>query len=120
MKFSKKFIYALEIMHAINAHAGNPVSNDNLAQITKITYPNVMRVTNTLKLAGLIEAQIGRGGGYVLTQEGRNATLLKVYVHVEEKLDMLENTPHGHIHEEALENAEKAFAMVLCETKLFQ
>jgi len=75
--------YALRAVVAIAQGGGNPVVTSTLAEITKVPPGYLPKVLQTLRRAGLVRSKRGLGGGFTLTRDPEQITVLAVVNSVE-------------------------------------
>ena len=68
--------YALRALVALAAHPGQPQSNRQLAEVTKVPGPYLSKVLQTLTREGLVETQRGIRGGFSLARSAKQITIL--------------------------------------------
>ncbi len=119
---SKTAEYALRAVACLAGQPGLAISADVLAEQTKVPRRYLNRVLQDLGAAGLLYSKPGPGGGYLLTKESENVTILDV-VNAVSPIERIRDCPLGlkshkklcPLHAEldkAYEATEKAFAGV--------
>ncbi len=90
MSFTKKSSYGL--IAALELAAGvseSPVSAGRIAAKYSLPAPFVEKILHQLKLAGLVNARKGRGGGYYLTVDPATLSVRRVLEALDESLDLV-------------------------------
>ena len=70
--------YALRAVVCLANDAPQPVTNDQLAEVTKVPPAYLAKVMRGLNRAGLVRSQRGPHGGSTLTRDPRDLSLLDV------------------------------------------
>lgn len=82
---STRFAVAVHILAVLRLHSGGPVSSELIAASVNTNPVVVRRILSQLKKAGLVEAQLGSGGGFLLAREAAEIDLEQVFRAVEEE-----------------------------------
>lgn len=117
--FSQAVEYSMRAMALLTQHHGTPLTVQTIAERAQIPAPYLSKLLQTFTRAGLVAAQRGVGGGYVLTRSPAKISLADV-INVVEPLQRIRSCPlgiAGHaslcpLHrkvDEALATVEKAF-----------
>lgn len=91
---SKTAEYAIRAAACLVAQPGRPASADYLAQKTRVPRRYLTRVLQDLTAAGLLSSRPGPGGGYELTQDIEELTILDV-VNAVSPLERIRHCPLG-------------------------
>ncbi len=91
---SKTAEYALRAVACLAGRAGEPMSADRLAEITKVPRRYLTRVLQDLAAAGLVRSRPGPGGGYELSRSSDQLTILDV-VNTVEPIERIVECPLG-------------------------
>lgn len=83
IKVSDAASLALHSMALLAARGNSPMTAAGIAAELKGSRAHLSKVLQRLAQAGLLVSQRGPSGGFMLTPEGRRATLLRVYEAVE-------------------------------------
>jgi Rrf2 family nitric oxide-sensitive transcriptional repressor len=75
--------YALRAIVTIAQHNGQPCTSKKLAEITQVPLPYLSKLMQGLVRGGLVTSQRGLHGGFLLTDDPRNLTILDVVNAVE-------------------------------------
>jgi Rrf2 family protein len=81
---STRFAVAVHILAVLRYHQGSPISSELIAASVNTNPVVVRRILSQLKRAGLVEAQLGSGGGFLLAHEPEDINLEQVFRAVEE------------------------------------
>ncbi len=112
--------YALRAIATIAQHEGQPCTAKKISEITQVPLPYLSKLMQGLVRSGLVHSQRGLHGGFVLTKEPKDFTILDV-VDVVEPIKRIHECPlriqsHGTnlcpLHrrlDEALEATETIF-----------
>lgn len=80
MKLSTKVRYGVRAMVELAKHGeGERVSLGELARQQRISNKYLEPIITSLKIAGLVDSTMGKGGGYRLTRPAENITLWDIY-----------------------------------------
>lgn len=90
MKFSKLTDYAVLVLSALDEGGEQSASASALAKDTGVPEPTVSKVLKLLSRHGLVQAQRGVNGGYVLTRSLSDISVLDALIAVEGPLTMTE------------------------------
>jgi len=86
MSTSTRFAVAVHVLTSIALQKGKPVPSDMIADSAN-SHPTVIRrILGMLNSAGITTAQLGKGGGALLTKPSKTITLLDIYKSVEADL----------------------------------
>jgi len=85
-KSSYGLIAALELAANVS---GSPVSASVIAAKYSLPAPFVEKILHQLKLAGLVNARKGRGGGYYLTADPASLSVRCILEALDESLDLV-------------------------------
>lgn len=88
MKFSTKTTYGLRAMIMLGKNWPKNISLSKIAKEEKISLKYLERLFSKLKKAKLISAEIGAGGGYVLTNNPQNISIYKIIEALEGKMSL--------------------------------
>lgn len=91
---SKTAEYALRTVACLAGNAGQPVSADLLCEQTKVPRRYLHKVLQDLAKAELVSSRSGPGGGYALTHEAHEITMLDV-VNAVAPLERIRHCPLG-------------------------
>ncbi len=91
---SKTAEYALRAVACLAGQAGETMSADRLAEITKVPRRYLTRVLQDLAAAGLVRSRPGPGGGYELSRSSDQLTILDV-VNTVEPIERIVECPLG-------------------------
>lgn len=83
LELTRRTDYAVRAMLALARHPGQTLSSVDIAEITNIPVRFVTQVMSHLVRAGLVQAVIGRSGGYRLSSEPRSVSVLAMVEAVE-------------------------------------
>lgn len=78
MLISQTAEYALRAVVHLAAHADRPQTGRQIAQGTRVPLGYLSKVLQSLGRAGFVNAQRGRGGGFVLTRPASEISVLQV------------------------------------------
>lgn len=78
MLFSQTAEYALRAAVHLAASHGQPQTNQQIAEATRVPAGYLSKVLQSLGRAGLVRAQRGIGGGFTLSREPAEVTVLDV------------------------------------------
>lgn len=81
---STRFAVAVHILTVLRYHQGSPVSSELIASSVNTNPVVVRRILSQLKKAGLVDAQLGCGGGFSLASGPETIDLEQVFRAVEE------------------------------------
>lgn len=81
---STRFAVAVHILTVLRYHQGRPVSSELIAASVNTNPVVVRRILSQLKKAGLVDAQLGSGGGFSLAGGADEIDLEQVFRAVEE------------------------------------
>ena len=81
---STRFAVAVHILAVLRYHRSSPVSSELIAASVNTNPVVVRRILSQLKKAGLVEAQLGSGGGFLLAHGPEDIDLEQVFKAVEE------------------------------------
>jgi Rrf2 family protein len=121
MQMSQTAEYALRAAVWLGQHAGDPQTTQQIAEGCQMPVSYLAKVLQPLTRAGILSAQRGLGGGYVLVRSPDELTLLDV-INAVEPVQRIHSCPlkistHGktlcplHRHlDDTLAAIEKAFA----------
>ncbi len=119
--------YALRAIVTIAQHEGQPCTAKKLAEITQVPLPYLSKLMQGLVRGGMVTSQRGLHGGFLLTRDPGNLTILDV-VNVVEPIKRILHCPlniqsHGTnlcpLHRR-LDNAIAATEKVFRETSVAQ
>lgn len=82
---STRFAVAVHILAVLRYHQGSPVCSELIAGSVNTNPVVVRRILSQLKKAGLVEAQLGSGGGFLLAHPADEIDLEQVFRAVEEE-----------------------------------
>lgn len=82
---STRFAVAVHILAVLRLNEDGPVSSELIAASVNTNPVVVRRILSQLKKAGLVEAQLGSGGGFLLARPAGEIDLEKVFRAVEEE-----------------------------------
>ena len=74
--FTQTVEYALRALVALAARPGEPQTNRQLAEVTKVPGPYLSKVLQLLTHEGLVEAHRGVRGGFSLSRPAKQITVL--------------------------------------------
>lgn len=86
--------YALRAVVCLGAEGGRPVTTQVIAERTRVPAGYLSKVLQSLGRAGLVDAQRGLRGGYVLTRPLDELTVLDV-INAVDPLKRIESCPLG-------------------------
>ncbi len=86
--------YAIRAVVALAADAGRSMTTRDLAQRTKVPAGYLSKVLQSLGRAGLVKAQRGLGGGFVLARPAEGLTLLDV-INAVDPIQRIKHCPLG-------------------------
>ena len=90
MSLTKKSSYGLIAALELATHASEtPLSASAIAAKYALPTPFVEKILHQLKLAGLVDARKGRGGGYILTVDPATVSVRHVLEALDEPLDLV-------------------------------
>lgn len=92
--FSQTAEYALRAVVALGTHPEGPLTTNQIAERTKVPAGYLSKVLQAMGRGGLVEAQRGFGGGFVLTRSLETLTILDVLTAVD-PLKRIEHCPLG-------------------------
>ena len=81
---STRFAVAVHILAVLRFHQGSPVSSELIASSVNTNPVVVRRILSQLKKAGLVDAQLGSGGGFTLAGDPGEIDLEQVFRAVED------------------------------------
>jgi Rrf2 family protein len=81
---STRFAVAVHILTVLRFHRDRPVSSELIAESVNTNPVVVRRILSQLKKAGLVTAQLGSGGGFLLALDPEEIDLQQVFRAVEE------------------------------------
>jgi len=90
--------YALRAVASIAQHEGRPCTAKKIAEITQVPLPYLSKLMQGLVRGGVVNSQRGPYGGFVLTKDPRDLTILDV-VNVVEPIKRIRECPlkiHSH------------------------
>jgi len=90
--FTQTAEYALRAVVALAQHHGEPLVNARIAQITRVPDGYLSKVLQTLSRAGLVSARRGLHGGFTLTRNPSEITVLEV-INAVDPLRRIEKCP---------------------------
>jgi len=76
--FSQTVEYALRAMVVLANAPGNPQTAQNIAAVAKLPMDYLFKVMQSLSRAGLVHAQRGKHGGFMLSRKPGELTILDV------------------------------------------
>ena len=82
---NSRFAVAVHTLAVLAQHPEGPASSDLIAGSVNTNPVVIRRLIASLRRAGLVSAQAGRGGGFSLGREPRAITLLDIYRALEER-----------------------------------
>jgi Rrf2 family protein len=85
MATSTRFAVGVHLLTALAANAGRVVTSDQMAGSANTNPAVVRRLLSLLSAAGLVQAQLGQGGGFELARPAETITLLDVYRTLEDR-----------------------------------
>ena len=91
---SKTAEYALRAVACMGSHGTAPTSADVLAEQTKVPRRYLTRVLQDLAAAGLVQSRSGPGGGYVLSRDPQELTILDV-INTVDPIERIRQCPLG-------------------------
>ena len=91
---SKTAEYALRAVACLASREGAPASGDLLAEKTKVPRRYLNRVLQDLAAAGLLRSRSGPGGGYEITRDPADCTILDV-INAVSPLERIRGCPLG-------------------------
>jgi Rrf2 family nitric oxide-sensitive transcriptional repressor len=111
--------YALRAVVALAYHHDTPMTGQEIAAMTRVPAPYLLKLMQQLVRAGLVHSQRGRGGGFTLTRSPAEVTIWDI-VQAVDALERIRACPlgiqgHGQLcalHQrldEAIEQVEAAF-----------
>ncbi len=86
MTTSTRFAVAVHILTSIALQKGKPVPSDMIASSVNTHSTVIRRILSMLNSSGLTTAQLGKGGGALLSTSPDNITLLDIYKSMENDL----------------------------------
>jgi Rrf2 family transcriptional regulator, nitric oxide-sensitive transcriptional repressor len=86
--------YALRAVVVLGSSPGSPLTTQQIAEQTRVPSGYLSKVLQALGRAGLVEAQRGLYGGFVLTRSLDELTLLDV-INAVDPLERIERCPLG-------------------------
>lgn len=92
--FSQTAEYALRAVVALGTHGEGPLTTQQIAERTRVPAGYLAKVLQALGRAGLVEAQRGLRGGFVLTGSLGELTILDV-LNAVDPLKRIEHCPLG-------------------------
>jgi Rrf2 family transcriptional regulator, nitric oxide-sensitive transcriptional repressor len=92
--FTQTVEYALRALVALAARPGEPQSNRELAELTKVPGPYLSKVLQLLTHEGLVEARRGVHGGFVLSRPAKQITILEA-VNAVDGIQRIKTCPLG-------------------------
>jgi len=119
--FTQTIEYSLRAIVWLASHPGEPQTNQDIATATLVPSGYLAKVMQSLVRAGLVKAQRGKHGGFVLARPAANVTVLEV-INCIEPIRRIRTCPlgiesHGSVlcplHrrlDAAMAQVEKAFA----------
>jgi Rrf2 family transcriptional regulator, nitric oxide-sensitive transcriptional repressor len=119
--FSQTAEYALRATVCLAQHAGELLTTQQLAGLTRVPSGYLSKVLQSLVRTGFVEATRGLGGGYQLTRPAKKISLLQI-INAVDPLKRIHTCPlklqsHGHmlcpLHrriDQAMAEMEKSFA----------
>ena len=90
MKFSKLTDYSVLILTELSKSDGDSLAASALAKKSNVPEPTVSKVLKILSRAGLVKAQRGAQGGYVLSRDISAISVFDVLIAIEGPLTMTE------------------------------
>jgi Rrf2 family protein len=90
MPASTRFAVSIHLLTALAYNDGKPLASEVIAGSASTNPAVVRRLFSHLTHAGLVRAQLGQGGGFVLAKPAAEITLLQIFRAVED-LDLF---PH--------------------------
>ncbi len=99
MNLSSKSRYGVRILIqlALNYNTGVSVKGKTLAETQEITEPYIEQIMISLKRSGMVRAERGCAGGYLLSRPPESITLLEVIELFEGKLELVRCTKGSQI-----------------------
>ena len=86
MTTSTRFAVAVHVLTSIALQKGKPVPSDMIASSVNTHSTVIRRILSMLNSSGLTTAQLGKGGGALLSLSPDNITLLDIYKSMENDL----------------------------------
>lgn len=83
MPSSSRFAVALHVLTLLETEGGRPVTSDYIASSVNTNPGFIRRILSMLARAGLVQSQLGAGGGARLAKPASRIRLLDVYTAVE-------------------------------------
>lgn len=83
MSVSSRFAVAVHILLALDFNSPNPVTSEQLAYSASTNAVVIRKLISSLVQAGLVQTQLGAGGGAHLAKPSNEITLLDIYNAVE-------------------------------------
>jgi len=83
MSVSSRFAVAVHILLALDFNSPNPVTSEQLAYSASTNAVVIRKLISSLVQAGLVQTQLGAGGGAHLAKPSSEINLLEIYNAVE-------------------------------------
>lgn len=89
MKLTTKARYGLKICLELGKRPDNCISASEISELTGYTVKYVEKIMNSLKKSGIVKAERGAGGGYMLSKPAQEITLGEIIRPLEDNLEFI-------------------------------